>query len=237
VLLRPTAAHATTGAFSFGADNDAGSDDTSLTSTNPNFTLAVLNTSNGEALKVHTTSATDVNLALHAIDEGLGGGIFAESTNTDISDLDNLPLPAIIGEGVMGGVVGYTDSALGAGVAGFAAAGTGPGVGAAQLNTTATSDAFEAVQTGKGRAVYAHIENEDAKSTVVSASTTGSGVAIAANSAKGAAGKFTGHSAQIVLVPSSLASHPASGTAGALFVDKSKRLWFCKGGTTWRQLA
>jgi hypothetical protein len=25
--------------------------------------------------------------------------------------------------------------------------------------------------------------------------------------------------------------------AGDLFLDKSKRLWFCKGATTWKQIA
>ena len=39
------------------------------------------------------------------------------------------------------------------------------------------------------------------------------------------------------LSPSTAASHPDSGAAGDLFVDKTGRLWFCKGGATWKQLA
>jgi hypothetical protein len=32
-------------------------------------------------------------------------------------------------------------------------------------------------------------------------------------------------------------SHPGSGAKGDLFVDTSGRLWFCKGGMSWKQLA
>ena len=39
------------------------------------------------------------------------------------------------------------------------------------------------------------------------------------------------------LVPSAATVHPASGQMGDLFVDKTGRLWFCKGGTLWKQLA
>jgi hypothetical protein len=38
-------------------------------------------------------------------------------------------------------------------------------------------------------------------------------------------------------VPSSRSTHPSSGALGDLFLDKSGRLWFCKGGTTWVKLA
>ncbi len=50
-------------------------------------------------------------------------------------------------------------------------------------------------------------------------------------------GVFGGKAAQVRLQPSGAATHPTSGDAGDLFVDKSHRLWFCKGGTTWKQLA
>ena len=53
----------------------------------------------------------------------------------------------------------------------------------------------------------------------------------------GRGGQFAGGRAQARLVPSSLARHPNSGARGDLFVDKSGRLWFCKGGSTWKQLA
>jgi hypothetical protein len=45
-----------------------------------------------------------------------------------------------------------------------------------------------------------------------------------------------GGKAQLRLVPSSAITHPSRGAAGDLFLDKSHRLWFCKGGATWRQI-
>jgi hypothetical protein len=53
----------------------------------------------------------------------------------------------------------------------------------------------------------------------------------------GRGGIFTGGKAQLKLSPSSASTHPTKGQRGDLFVDKSGRLWFCKGKTTWVQLA
>jgi hypothetical protein len=53
----------------------------------------------------------------------------------------------------------------------------------------------------------------------------------------GRGGTFAGKLAQIQLKPSTAATHPSSGVRGDFFVDHSGRLWFCKGGTTWKQLA
>jgi hypothetical protein len=50
---------------------------------------------------------------------------------------------------------------------------------------------------------------------------------------------MSGHpteSAQVQLLASAATTHPSSGLRGELFVDKSGRLWFCKGTTTWKQL-
>lgn len=46
----------------------------------------------------------------------------------------------------------------------------------------------------------------------------------------------SGTKAQLRLVPSTASSHPSSGSAGDLFLDKSKRLWLCTGGTSWKRL-
>jgi hypothetical protein len=53
----------------------------------------------------------------------------------------------------------------------------------------------------------------------------------------GRGGVFIGSKAQVQLVPSSAATHPTAGSRGDLFVDKSGRLWFCAGGSTWKQVA
>ncbi len=49
-------------------------------------------------------------------------------------------------------------------------------------------------------------------------------------------GVFLGSASQVRLVPSSLPTHPANGFAGDLFVDASRHLWFCQGGTTWKKI-
>jgi hypothetical protein len=66
---------------------------------------------------------------------------------------------------------------------------------------------------------------------------SGAGPAISAVSGHGRGGVFGGTSvAQIQLTPGG-STHPASGSAGDFYVDHSARLWFCKGGKTWKQLA
>ena len=61
----------------------------------------------------------------------------------------------------------------------------------------------------------------------------GFGDGVYGESANGRGGHFKGKKAQLRLDPSTAATHPSSGAAGAIFLDKSKRLWLCKGGTSW----
>jgi len=64
------------------------------------------------------------------------------------------------------------------------------------------------------------------------------GIGISGWSGSGRGGVFEGKPAQVRLVPSTSApGHPHGGKSGDLFVDKHNRLWFCKGGTNWKQLA
>ena len=67
--------------------------------------------------------------------------------------------------------------------------------------------------------------------------TSGSSVGVRGESVHGRGGLFKGRKVQLRLQPSTANSHPASVAAGDLFVDKNGRLWFCKGGSRWRQLA
>jgi len=55
-------------------------------------------------------------------------------------------------------------------------------------------------------------------------------------STTGRGGVFKGNVAQLRFIPSLATTHPSSGQLGDLFLDKNKRLWFCKGGTSWRQI-
>ncbi len=142
----------------------------------------------------------------------------------------------LVATGGDAGVLGRT-LGTGAGVLGVSAAGTGPGVRGEVGVNTATVAAIEAAQSGLGNGVEAHIDNATSDGSALHARTTGTGPGIAASSAHGVGGRFSGATAPIQLLPSSARSHPTKGLAGQLFVDHSNRLWFCKGGTDWRQLA
>jgi hypothetical protein len=63
------------------------------------------------------------------------------------------------------------------------------------------------------------------------------GVAGSATAPGGRGGVFGGDVAQVRLNPGSRSSHPSSGKRGDLYADSKGRLWFCKGGTSWHQLA
>jgi hypothetical protein len=69
----------------------------------------------------------------------------------------------------------------------------------------------------------------------VKGQTSGKGSAIEGVSAHGVAGKFSGP-VPLYLVPRSTKGHP-SAAAGVFVVDHSGNLWYCKGGSTWKQLA
>lgn len=53
----------------------------------------------------------------------------------------------------------------------------------------------------------------------------------------GRGGVFLGGKAQVRLAPGGRDNHPSTGSAGDLYVDKRKRLWFCRGGSSWVRLA
>jgi hypothetical protein len=237
VLLRPGVAGATTGAMQFGAANNAVGDETSLTSSSPQGTLTLSNSLSGAALRAtnnstfglggvaisaHTTNANNTLPALNVTDDGLGGAIFCEVTN------ENVTSPAIFGIVDAGNVAVFEAENDG----------TGMGLYAHVENAASAARPVYALTKGTGQGVLASIANAASKSAAVRAATTGSGIGVDASSALGMGGRFAGRTAQVQLVPStSFSSHPSSGSAGQLFVDKSKRLWFCKGGTSWKQLA
>ena len=61
-------------------------------------------------------------------------------------------------------------------------------------------------------------------------------VGVRGESGTGRGGDFIGNVAQLRLKPSDSQSHPPAGLAGDLFLDRSRRLWLCKGGSTWARL-
>ena len=90
---------------------------------------------------------------------------------------------------------------------------------------------------GVGIAIVASVANEKSTASASKGTTVGSGAGVEGQSAQGVGGKFAGKAAQLQLVPSTASGPPQFGVAGQLFVDRANRLWFCQGGSTWRQLA
>jgi hypothetical protein len=234
VVMGSSAAGAATppGVMHYAANNDAGDASTGLSSSNAKFSLHVRNS-------------------------GLGHGIVGEAVNADANGF------GVVGTGISGaGVVGGTKGD-GPGVRAYVQPGArGSALQAVTLEPNCSSPTVMALQGGVGHGVYSHIENANnasravyartigtghallalvvnaqSRTSAVRASTQGSGAGLEALSSKGVGATFTGKTAQVQLVPSSDAAHPASGTAGQLFVDRSNRLWFCRGGTDWQQLA
>jgi hypothetical protein len=116
------------------------------------------------------------------------------------------------------GVYAATYSATGAGVAGRSVSGTGV-MGFIDGSGTPTA----AYLTG----VLGYTGEQLGRSSV----------GVHGTSIEGRGGVFKGAVAQLRLMPSETSSHPAAGARGDLFADNAGRLWFCKGGTTWKQLA
>jgi hypothetical protein len=196
---------------------------------------------------------------MHVMSDGDGPASVGQMTN---ASADPAP-PAIVGMAIDGGGVLGITSGGGPAITGWSSVGAGSSMTAIVFGSDpdapnpfatyvdasefgflsrvygATSDAraIEASQEGTAAAVYAQIRNSTSGAGAVIGTTSGSGAGVDGRSSKGAGGKFTGKTAQIQLVPSTAATHPTSGSAGHLFVDRSKRLWFCKGGTNWKQLA
>jgi hypothetical protein len=140
--------------------------------------------------------------------------------------------------------------------------GTGEVVHVEATNSSSAKNGVTVNQSGRGHGVYAHIgnvsngsravfghtlgfggavvggiANTNSAASAVLGSTSGFGPGVEGRSDKGSGGKFAGKDAQLWLLPASASSHPSSGQKGQLFVDSSGRLWFCKGGATWKQLA
>jgi hypothetical protein len=114
--------------------------------------------------------------------------------------------------------------------------GTGNGVFGEALATGASANAVLGIAKGTGNSVFGFKDTGVVGDAVVGF-TKGAGRGVVGISALGRGAVFTGKSAQVQMTPAATATHPSSGLAGDFFVDSGKRLWFCKGGTNWKQLA
>ncbi len=144
----------------------------------------------------------------------------------------------VLGESQFGdGVVGVVAEALGSGSgvrgqtsgSGSGVRGETSGSGSAVLGTNTNAASTAGVQgnaSGSTRGVYG-----------LHTGTSKKGVGVYGESAGGRGGVFSGKAAQLKLLPSADQTKPSKGQKGDLFVDKPGRLWYCRGGTDWVQLA
>jgi hypothetical protein len=117
-------------------------------------------------------------------------------------------------------------------------ASTGNGVFGEVTNALNNSaNAVLGIHRGSGNCVFGYKPAGASGDAVVGYSQTATSRGVLGISTNGRGGAFTGKAAQVQLLPSSATTHPSSGARGDLFVDNSGRLWFCKGSTTWKQLA
>ena len=138
------------------------------------------------------------------------------------------------------------------GTAIIAASREGAALVAANTDATTSHDAVLVDTAGFGRALLATTANAKNKLATVTGIHNGFGAGIwgtqnnpTATSAavigqaeaKGRGGQFAGGAAAVRMMPGTAATHPPTGLLGDFYVDSTSRLWFCKGGSAWHQLA
>jgi hypothetical protein len=184
-----------------------------------------------------TNTATN-GTALAGFASDAGSGIYGSSA---------------LGYGVYGssfsGKAVHGSSALGYGVFAISDSGTGvsgtspSGYGIYGSSGSDTLPALLAVSYGDNTGLQGYSGQNNppaspARTGVFGSADQGaSSVGVRGRSPTGRGGVLGGKLAQLRLVASTATTHPSSGQLGDLFLDKNKRLWFCKGGTTWKQLA
>ncbi|HZT97689.1 MAG TPA: hypothetical protein VFB34_12715 [Chloroflexota bacterium] len=142
------------------------------------------------------------------------------------------------------GVYGFDSSGYGWGVVGRSLSQSNYGLG---LGVLGESGGAGIGVSGNGHQSGTGVQGQSfgAGAGVLGLSTSGpaiqarstSGPGVQATSAKGRGVVTSSNIAQLRLYPSTATTHPAKGLAGDLFVDKSHRLWFCRGGSAWVELA
>jgi hypothetical protein len=221
-VLAPQQAQASTGTMMYGADNNAGGDPTYLRSSAPNWTFISYNVASSVTGVAHADGVIGVS-AFGVGLEGVSGSATAPDTTQQ---------PGVLGRSAdTPGVFGLSTNS--AGVAGQSINGT-----AVQGLSSFTAMYGVSVAPSGGSAHAGVVGDSDTNAGVVGFSSAASRAAGEfTHIANGRGGLFSGNQAQIRLQPGTRGSHPQTGEAGDLYVDSGHRLWFCKGGTTWKQLA
>lgn len=189
-------------------------------------TIAVLATS-GSNHAIQGASGTRAGV-YGASDSGNGVYGKASGSNAAVAAYNGASGPGVHGHGASGPGV-RADSNSGIGVEGLSSSGSQPAIqGWSQASNTGL----------QGYSGAAPVPASPAHAGVFgSAAGAASSVGVEGSSPSGRGGRFKGKLAQVQLQASAATSHPTTGQAGDLFVDQGHRLWFCKGGTSWKQLA
>lgn len=216
---------------------------TAATAAEPSVTLGQDN-----AALTPTTITTTDRIAIHGISGSDAGVVGSSTSSVGVWGIVNSAGSAVRGTsgataGFTAGVWGDVSSPGGVGAFGRNLATTGLAIGAQGTSSSPTGLALVGWADAGGVAVIGFSGGPGfpaaPRKTGVHgrADQDGSSVGVNGSSANGRGGLFAGKLAQLRLVPSTATTHPSSGVRGDLFVDKSGRLWYCKGGTAWSQLA
>jgi len=181
----------------------------------------VLGQSNDSDLYTTSIASDGSAITTHTVNNGTGDAVRGTSTQAT----------GVHGHG-FNGVYGTSNSG-GTSVYGAKFNGTGPAVKGENQSATNGYAAVYGLTNGTGPAVYGE---GTAQGNGTSGVARGTGSGVYGQSDNGRGGRFSGKKAQLKLDPSAATTHPASGDPGDIFLDKSKRLWLCKGGTTWVRL-
>lgn len=201
-------------------------------------------------LAVWAASATGRPLPAHADGETIHvGGVYNDASSVTKLKNHTNNQQVFSAESTAGGIA-VEASSSGLGVYGFSSSNIGVYARSDATNRPAmmgqsfgnytgvqgySGGSSEGIPAKARTGVYGSCDEGHTAKGVWGASLFGSGVY--GQSRDGYGGVFNGGKAQLRLVPGPALSHPSSGQPGDLFVDKSHRLWFCKGGTTWVHLA
>lgn len=172
---------------------------------------------------------------------GSGVGVFGSSMSDDGAGVDgrgpNVGVhgrsagTGVFGQGTGGGIglLGNSDSYRA--VVGVVSATSGPTIGV-------MGESFSSAGTGvRGWAAGGATGVVGFSGSSFPSAAPPARTGVYGNAPRGRGVVASGGTAQLRLVPSSASTHPSSGALGDLFLDKAGRLWFCKGGARWKQIA
>jgi hypothetical protein len=175
--------------------------------------------------------------AIVGLTRNIGNGVVGQSTNGGSG------VVGYAGDGAPPRIGGYGVAAVGSGSNGGVfgkSTDSGPGV-------YGTSDAGAGVRASSGTAAgliatggpygVSATATQIGGAGVLGRSTFGGSGLHGEGRNQGRGGVFKGDAAQVRLIPSDSDTHPTAGRAGDLYLDSIKRLWLCKGDTTWVRVA